>query len=47
MAANILWADLDNVLKLEYMIRGCERAFGEIRGEEPGGPTVDSYGQRV
>lgn len=31
----------------EYMIRACERTFDEIRGDEPGRPAVDSYGQRV
>jgi len=41
----VQWMQAGN--DFEYMIRGCERAFSEIRGDEPAGPAVDSYGQRV
>ena len=41
----VQWMQAGN--DFEYMIRGCERAFGEIRGDAPGPSATDSYGQRL
>lgn len=40
----VQWMQAGN--DFEYMIRGCERAFGEIRGDSTGDSANDSYGQR-
>lgn len=41
----VQWMQAGN--DFEYMIRGCERAFSEIRGDAPGQSATDSYGQRL
>ena len=41
----VQWLQAGN--DFEYMIRGCERTFGEIRGESPARSARDSYGQRT
>lgn len=41
----VQWMQAGN--DIEYMIRGCERSFGEIRGEDPSRGATDSYGQKL
>ena len=41
----VQWLQAGN--DFEYMIQGCERAFGEIRGDASGPSATDSYGQRL
>jgi 2-keto-3-deoxy-L-rhamnonate aldolase RhmA len=41
----VQWLQAGN--DFEYMIRGCERTFGEIRGDSTASGERDSYGQKL